>query len=263
MRQVEPKIYLVGQTQLNTSGMEEFLTDIGSPKWKPDKNVSGGENLIEFMGRMCYRAWQPYDESKPDATNPNVKKVRQGNDIYIKNILQSGHFSVIECCCVSIVLHNISRVFTHEIIRHRLASYSQESGRYVRATDIKIWIPPQVKQNNEAMNLWIQTLEYLENIQIKLAEIFGIDSITDFATKKILTSMFRRLAPMGIATTIGMTANLRSWRHILALRSGPGAEEEMQLVMRPLGELLQRLYPNVFQDMSWSPEGWKITNSEV
>ena len=117
MREVEPRVYLVAETRL-TDGLFDYLQDIGNPDWETDA-PSDGEELVEAAGRMCYRSWQPYDPEKPDCSNPNVTRVREGNEKYIGNILKSGHGSVLEHVNLTFICSNISRVFTHELTRHR------------------------------------------------------------------------------------------------------------------------------------------------
>lgn len=265
MKSVNPKVYLVGKTELIHSGLDEYLRDIGGPDWHPHSKVSGGENIIEAFGRMCYRSWQPYDESKPEATNPNVTRVRQGNDKYIGHVLESKHGSILEHVSLNFIVHNCSRVFTHELVRHRAGTaFSQESLRYVRLDDIRFWIPPEAKNNPEAESLFLEAIGYMESCQKKLSAIFGIDKLKDFGVKKKLTSMFRRLAGDGLATSIGFTANLRALRHTIAMRTAEGAEEEMRIIFDEIAQICQREYPNVFQDMSkndkgeWIFENWKV-----
>jgi len=127
MREVElPQVYMVAVTRLHGDGLQRYLEDIGSPDWQPDPEVSDGENLIEVAGRMCYRSWQPYDPEKPIATNPNLTMVREGNREYIGNVLNHKHGSILEHVDVSFIFKDVSRVLTHELVRHRAGmGYSQ------------------------------------------------------------------------------------------------------------------------------------------
>jgi thymidylate synthase (FAD) len=214
---------------------------------------------------MCYRSWQPYDENKPEATNPNVTRVRQGNDKYIGHVLEVGHGSILEHVSMNFIIQNCSRVFTHELVRHRAGTaFSQESLRFVRLDDIRFWIPQDAENNPEAKSLFLEAIDYMEKCQKRLADIFGIDKLKDFGIKKRLTSMFRRLAGDGLATCIGFTANLRSLRHIIAMRTSEGAEEEIRIIFDDIAIICKREYPNVFQDMvkndkgEWVFENWKV-----
>ena len=251
MRLVQPKAYLVAKTSLIEEGIQNYIDDIGSPNWSIDKNVSDGENLIEAAGRMCYRSWQEYDENKPQGTNPNVKKIRKGNTDYIGNVLKQKHGSIFEHVSATFILKDVSRVFTHELVRHKAGTaYSQESLRYIRLDNLGFWIPKALRGNLEAVKIVKDVYAFLEGVQIKMSDLFNIDKISDFHTKKELTSAFRRLAPCGLATTIMVTGNLRAWRHIIETRTSEGAEEEIRMVISFVADILSKEYPNVFQDMS-------------
>lgn len=261
----EPKVYLVAKTMLEPDGLEAYLRDIGGPDWRPDPDVSDSENLVEAAGRMCYRSWQPYDPEKPEATNPNVTTVRQGNDVYLGNVLKSGHGSVLEHACLTFICRNVSRVFTHELVRHRAGmAYSQESLRYVRLDDIPFWIPETAGKNEKAKKKFEEVVDFLESTQKELSAIFSMDDTGDFTTKKQLTSMFRRLAPIGLGTTIMATGNLRSWRHIIEMRTSVHAEEEIRIVAGQIAEICQHHFPNAFQDMAKDGAGtWRFGHAKV
>jgi thymidylate synthase (FAD) len=262
----EPKVYLVAKTMLEQDGLDAYLRDIGSPDWKPDPGVADSENLVEAAGRMCYRSWQPYDPEKPEATNPNVTNVRQGNPAYLENVLKSGHGSVLEHASLTFICRNVSRVFTHELVRHRAGmAYSQESLRYVRLDNIPFWIPDSARANAQAKNKIEEVVDFLEKTQKELSEIFGMAGISDFTTKKQLTSMFRRLAPIGLGTTIMVTGNLRAWRHIIEMRTSTHAEEEIRIVVGKIAEICKNLFPNVFQDMRFdkTQNAWVFEHTKV
>jgi thymidylate synthase (FAD) len=247
-----PKVYLVAKTSLVADGLNAYLADIGGPDWRADPTVSDGENLIEAAGRMCYRSWQPYDPAKPEASNPNVDRVRMGNKNYMDNVLSSGHGSVLEHVSLSFICRHVSRVFTHELVRHRAGmAYSQESLRYVRLDDLSFWLPQAARGNPEAAQKIEDVVDFLEGTQKELGRIFDIQNVRDFKTKKQLTSMFRRLAPIGLGTSIMVSGNLRSWRHIIAVRTSEAAEEEIRLVCDQIARICKAEYPHVFQDMTY------------
>jgi thymidylate synthase (FAD) len=262
----EPRVYLVAKSALNTGGLSEYLRDIGSPAWTPDPEVSDAENLIEAAGRMCYRSWQPYDPEKPEASNPNVTRVRQGNKRYISHVLEAHHGSVLEHASMTFICRGVSRVFTHELVRHRAGmAYSQESLRYVRLDELSFWLPARLRGNEEAGARVRDALDFLEGVQKELAGIFGIEEVRDFQTKKELTSAFRRLAPAGLGTSIMVTGTLRAWRHIIALRTSQAAEEEIRLVLGKIARICQKEFPHVFQDMEYNKETgeWTFTHPKV
>jgi thymidylate synthase (FAD) len=263
-----PKVFLIAKTMLHESGLKDYLASVGITEadWFADPRVSDAENLIEAGGRMCYRSWAPWDPNKPEGTNPNVTKVREGNTKYIANVVKSEHGALLEHANVTMIFKDVSRVFTHELVRHRAGwGYSQESLRYVRLDgDIRFWIPDLAKQYPGVPELMEETVDYLSRQQAKLHTLCKIDEVQNFSLKKLLTSMFRRIAPIGLATSIMATGNLRAWRHVIRMRTETVAEEEIRICFRQAARILKDLYPNVFFDMieneagEWVPEYRKI-----
>src|SRR5687768_17835263 len=147
------------------------------------------ELLVELAGRACYRSWEP-------GLNPNVTRVRTDRGEYLANILSSAHGSVLEHASFTFALHDVSRVFTHELVRHRAGSaFSQESLRYVRLTDIGFRVPPALEPVRDRV---VSIVEQLEEVQASLAAEHGLDDEgVPFAVKKEVTSALRRLAPIG------------------------------------------------------------------
>jgi len=268
MRYVEPQVFLVAQTVFNHGGFEDYMRSIGHCEYLHGMDTcSDAENLIEAGGRMCYRSWAPYDEENQEGTNVNVGKVRKGNKNYVGNIIKQKHGSVMEHANATFIFKDVSRVFTHELVRHRAGcAFSQESLRYVRLTDIPFWMPESVRENSALVEAAGQVLRGLEQFQQRLAEMTNIDAAdgVPFAVKKKLTSMFRRFAPIGLSTTIMVTMNMRALRHIIAMRTSPGAEEEIRLVFDKVAAIAKKEWPNIFQDMERHPNGeWMFTNEKV
>jgi thymidylate synthase (FAD) len=257
MEQVEPMVFHVGQTTIDRVGLGQYLAEIGVPDWITDAG-SGAEELTEVMGRECYRSFAP-------GLNKNVTKIREGNQPYIANILKVKHGSVLEHAVDNYIFLYCSRVFTHEMVRNRGEilgnAFSQESLRYVRLDQLKSWYPsifadlkrcnPKYSLNeaqDKLMAIWQQTFKTLEDTQVELAELFDLDNMPDFSTKKKLTSAMRRLAPIGLATSIGFSANHRAMRWAIHQRTDGGAEEEMRLIFGKVFDIQSKLYPNLYQD---------------
>jgi hypothetical protein len=152
---------------------------------------------------------------------------------------------------------------THELIRHRAGSaFSQESLRYVRLTDIGFRVPPALEPVREQV---LSIVERLEEFQATAAEKLGIDADgVPFHVKKEVTSALRRLAPIGLSTDIVWTANARTLRHVIEMRTAEGAEEELRLVFDTIARIMQAEAPGLFQDFvrqddgSWLPEHHKV-----
>lgn len=274
MKYTEPKIFLIGQTAVHDEGLEAFLTEVGAPDWETDA-TSGGEVIAEVAGRGCYRSFAP-------GLNKNVTKVREGNKPYLGNIANSKHGSVFAQADATLAFVDVSRVFTHEMVRHSAGTvFSQESLRYVRLDALKMYYPRafgydfllqafdaidwegmkdqtvydrEVWATNTAAMLeriFRETAEYLENVQVRLSELLRLDDFKEnkFHVKKALTSSFRRLAPEGLATMIIVKGNHRAWRYIIESRTATGAEEEIRDVFWKTAIMMRDNFPNFYQDM--------------
>jgi thymidylate synthase (FAD) len=262
MHETSPKVFLIARPALEVEGIRGYLREVGGESWLERRLAegsgppNGGELIVEFGGRACYRSWEP-------GLNPNVTKVRTDQRQYFANILSSAHGSVLEHANYSFALHDVSRVATHEIVRHRAGSaFSQESLRYVRLTDIGFRVPPALEPVRERV---LSIVEQLEEFQVQAAEQLGIDAEgVPFHVKKEVTSALRRLAPIGLSTDIVWTANARTLRHVIEMRTAPGAEEELRLIFDKVARVMMDEAPGLFQDFtrtddgSWVPEYRKV-----
>jgi thymidylate synthase (FAD) len=263
MNETTPSVFLIARPAVDLDGMRRYLESVGGEAWlerRLDDSDGSAPNdaelLVEFGGRLCYRSWEP-------GLNPNVRKIRTDRREYFANILRSGHGSVLEHANYSFALRNISRVLSHELVRHRAGSaFSQESLRYVRLTEIGFRVPPALEPvRGQVLSL----VEQLEEFQVSAAEALGLDDDgVPFHVKKEITSALRRLAPTGLSTDIMWTANVRTLRHVIEMRTAPGAEEELRLVFDKIAEIMCAEAPDLFQDFtrtgdgSWVPEHRKV-----
>jgi thymidylate synthase (FAD) len=262
MHETTPTVFLIARSSVDLEGMGAYLRDVGGESWLERRveesggRPNAGELLVEFAGRACYRSWEP-------GLNPNVSKVRTDQREYFANILRSAHGSVLEHASYSFALRNVGRVLTHELVRHRAGSaFSQESLRYVRLADIGFRVPPALEPVRERV---LSIVEQLEEFQVSAAEELGIDGEgVPFHVKKEVTSALRRLAPIGLSTDIVWTANVRTLRHVIEMRTAEGAEEELRLVFDEIARIMQAEAPGLFQDFarrpdgSWVPEHHKV-----
>lgn len=314
---VSPKVTLIAETRTVSEygdetlnyipGVEKYLQDIGCEGWKTSAytdlgQTSDAEELIEFAGKMCYRSFGLGGNANLTATREDIKE-------YIGNILKVGHGSVLEHASCTFLIHNCSRVVTHEIVRHRAGfAFSQESLRFVPLTDLNIVLPDKYKnllmtdkegatQTFEeffrhaavAMSAWqvdlMQSMpdrvecpncagkgELISGQELNELPSYSLCSSCmgrgtkeiDFNFKKEMTSTFRRVAPIGVATNILVTANLRAWRFTIALRTHKSAEEEIRQVFIQIGKILKDRYSHVFQDMTQLEDGsWVFEHKKV
>jgi thymidylate synthase (FAD) len=257
MRETRPQVFLIARPALDADGLRGYLEAVGGAAWLDRRTGHGAaETLVEFAGRACYRSWEP-------GLNPNVTRVREDQREYLDNVLAGGHGSVLEHISYTFAFRDVSRVFTHELVRHRAGSaFSQESLRYVRLSEIGFRIPPALEALRPQV---VAIVEQLEELQAGAAAALGLDDDgVPFAVKKEATSALRRLAPIGLSTDIVWTANVRTLRHVIALRTAPAAEEELRLVFDAVARLAVAEAPALFQDFTRDEDGtWTPAHGRV
>jgi thymidylate synthase (FAD) len=270
MRHVEPQVFLIAKTAPDYPEMRSWLDFIGADQFAiPSEEASTiGNLLITLAGKRCYMSYQP-------GLNPNVTKVRDDLTAFVDNILKVGHGSVIEHINYTFAIENVSRVFTAEFNRHRAGvAVSEGSMRYIRFDDIAYWIPPSIQDSDDdtpeieeakqrTRTIFDRAFQQMEQNYQELSEIWDYDSLKEFKEKKRLTSLFRRVIGMGVATGGVWTGNLRALRHIFAMRCDPAAEEEICYVASTMLERMIEAEPDVFGDFYkengyWKPKHWKV-----
>lgn len=259
MIETQPEVHLIARPAVDLDGMRAYLDSVGGASWLDRRAEDRGpdaELLVEFAGRACYRSWEP-------GLNPNVTRIRTDRHRYLENLLVSGHGSVLEHASFTFALRQVSRVFTHELVRHRAGSaFSQESLRYVRLADVGFRVAPALEPLRDQV---VELVERLEEFQRDAAEHLRLDDDgVPFAVKKEVTSALRRLAPIGLSTDIVWTANVRTLRHVIEQRTAPGAEEELRLVFDEVARIAVREAPGLFQDFARGADGtWAPRHSKV
>ncbi len=246
MEFIEPKIFRIAQTKVNSDKSEKWLKYIGADDWETNSE-SEAELLIELCGRRCYKAFGV-------ELNPNLSRVREGNKEYVDNILKVHHGSVLEHAYVTYAIEDVSRVFTHEIVRHRLCNFSQESLRFVRPTQLKAYFPGvyDLKIGSaigaQIEDIFEREFTHLEEVQKELVELCHMEHQANFVVKKLLQSANRRLMPIGMATGIIVTSNHRNWRHMIEMRTEVSAEEEIRYVFDLIASDIAKEFPAIYQD---------------
>lgn len=181
------------------------------------------ERVIEEAGRVCYRS---------------EHKISRGSaEKFLDMIMQRGHLSVIEHASATIEF-TCDRGVTHEMVRHRVASFSQESTRYCNYSrdkfenQIRVIVPPGL--DAVTYDLWHSTVETVEAHYMELID------------RGIKPQIARSILPNCLASTIVVTANFREWLHILKLRTSSAAHPQIRAVMEIAWDLLFDLSNVIF-----------------
>lgn len=252
---VTPQVFLIGAPSILDANVQEYLNAIGAAEWSSDADDAAME-LMEFGGRICYKSFGT-------ELNKNLTRVRGENKAYLQNIISSKHGRILEHVVLNFIIHDVSRVLTHELITHKVGTaQSQESLRFVRLDHLRVYMPTCFVDAG-IDGYVLEKFAILESWQREMAEMLDLDH-KPFADKKVLTSAMRRLAPMGLCTSLMWTTNLRAIRHIVEQRTSIHAEEEIRVLFDIVGRIVRERYPVIFEDFFVDEYGqWTPIHSKV
>ena len=192
---------------------------------------------IERCGRVCYKS-----EDKITDTSAQT---------FVGSIIKRGHEAVLEHASVT-VKFTVDRGVSHEIVRHRLAAYCQESTRYCNYSkdgfggQVTFIQPNFLDRGTRGWELWVLACEQAEKAYFDLLN-WGCSP-----------QEARAVLPNSLKTEVVMTANLREWRHFFKLRTAPAAHPQMREVTIPLLRRMQELIPVVFDDIKLPAKDWRV-----
>lgn len=200
----------------------EILTDLSNP-------IETILKPIERAGRICYK-------SENNITDDSCIT-------FCKNILNRGHEAVIEHSQLS-VKFIVDRAIANELVRHRIASYCQESTRYVNyskdkfGNEIKVVEPEDLlPRDSTDYNIWWMSCKNAEEAYMAML------------SNNVKPEIARNVLPLSTATEIIMTANIREWRNVMKLRTSSRAHPQMRSIMRKLLAEFKSKIPVLFDDI--------------
>ena len=199
--------------QVELIAITQYLRGDGTP-----------EELLEHAGRVCYRS-----ESRGDPAK------------FLRARLREGHESLIEHASATFEIGGISRACSHQLVRHRIASYSQESQRYVDMSDPALVIPDAIAEDPHARAVWDGFVEGVKSTYQELREL------------GVLKEDARFVLPNAAATRIIVTMNFRELRHFFTVRLHPPAQWEIRELAQRMLELVRPYAPSVFTDTAVIP----------
>ena len=199
-------------------------------------DINGQEILkkIEACGRVCYK-------SEDKITEDSAEK-------FVAGIVKRGHEAVLEHASIT-VKFIVDRGVSHEIVRHRIASYCQESTRYCNYSkdkfgkELTFILPEFLEYGSKGFKLWKEEMKQIEKTYFEMLEA----GHTPQEARSVL--------PNSLKTELVMTANLREWRSFFKLRTSKAAHPQIREVAIPLLEELKELIPVVFDDITYEKEG--------
>lgn len=202
----------------NNNGIGEEEMEVELLAITPD-----AEKLIENCGRIAYLSFE--------------KRAEGSEKRFIRMIIKKGHESVLEHASATFRIKGASRAFTHQLVRHRLCAYTQQSQRYVNEKEFNYIEPEVIKNNDTAHKIFLDAIHAAK------------DAYTDLQKLGIANQDARFVLPNAVESQIVITANFREWRHIIKLRCASDAQWEIKSVISKIALILKHHAPTVFEDM--------------
>lgn len=202
-------------------------------------------SILYAAYKQCYSAdavtdsWQTMRDTKDDT------KAK-----FVANVIQSGHMSPLEHVSFTFAISGISRTCSHQLVRHRLASYSQQSQRYVDSAHFQYVIPPEIADESTKQEAFCRAMEAAAN---------AYKALRDQGVKE---EDARFILPQAISTCLVVTMNCRELLHFFELRCCQRAQWEIRNLAKELLKLCKEALPAVFSNagakcerLKYCPEG--------
>jgi len=188
------------------------------------------EKIVAQSARLCYSALS-IEDLEEKLTNESIIKL-------IKKIIKLGHYSVLEHATFTFAIEGISRVTSHQLVRHRLASFSQQSQRYVKINKegFPYIVPKSIAQEEKLNKLFIDAIKKIDGIYHMLLD------------HNIKAEDARYILPQSVTTKIIITANARELLHIFKLRCCNRAQWEIREVVMNMLKEVEDIAPTIFEN---------------
>jgi len=209
------------------------------------------EKIIASAAKLCY------SKAGTDEIMQNLDK--ESTEKFLNTIISMGHMSPVEHVSFTFAVQGVSRTLTHQLVRHRIASYSQKSQRYVREGQFEYVIPPEIENNASAREIFLKSMEECQKAYDNIADILKKEYESEYlnqrksekaaksAAEKKAIEDARYVLPNACETKIVFTMNARELLHFLRLRSCERAQWEIRLLAEKMISELKTIAPVIFK----------------
>lgn len=199
------------------------------------------EELIAKSAKLCY--------SKVGVEEISENMTKEDAQKFLKMLMSFSHASPIEHASFTFAVEGVSRTLTHQLVRHRIASFSQQSQRYVRLDEFNYIIPPEIEKNEEAKKIYIQAMENSKEAYQKITELLIADKegkASKSAVEKESIEDARYVFPNACETKIVFTMNARTLIHFFELRCCNRAQWEIRELATEMLRQCKQIAPTLF-----------------
>lgn len=211
-----------------------------------------GEKLVSSAAKLCYSP-VGIDQIEEDQDEKKVSS-------FLELLMDLGHESPIEHVTFTFGIEGVSRTLTHQLVRHRIASYSQQSQRYVRLSQFEYIIPPYIEKNEKAKELFIKAMEEDQEAYDQISKLLFEDHYNRYISggasekkakqkaEKEAIEDARYVFPNACETKIVATMNARSLMNFFALRTCNRAQWEIRKLGIEMLKEVKKVYPILFKN---------------
>ena len=215
-------------------------------------------SLIYAAFRQCYHAGDIAD-MWPHLLAGDISREKQA--LFVEKIMASGHESPVEHVSFTFALSGVSRSLTHQLVRHRIASYSQQSQRYVDASDMSYVIPPAIASHPKAKELFLKCMQDIGNTYRELKTLLEGSGRCNHSCEDA-----RFVLPQAASSSIVATMNCRTLLNFFEHRCCSRAQWEIRNTAQAMLILCRDVLPEVFRHagakcerLGYCPEGKNFT----
>lgn len=201
------------------------------------------ERVVACAAKLCYSNADSIDTLMSGLTDEKVAK-------FIRHLSNMGHQSPVEHVSFTFAIEGVSRALLAQLTRHRIASYSVQSQRYVSMEDFEYVIPPEIQTDPESMVMFIESVEtagaVYNEVRESLIEKYTAGGMSKSAAEKKANEDARYILPNAAATRLIVTMNARSLIHFFNLRCCNRAQWEIRELADEMLRLVKPIAPNLF-----------------
>jgi thymidylate synthase (FAD) len=210
------------------------------------------EKTVAAAAKLCY-SQSGASQLDEGLTETEIEK-------FLKILMNMGHYSPIEHVTFTFAIEGVSRALSHQLVRHRLASFSQQSQRYVSENNFQYIIPPSVAKSQKANEIFLETMDYINNSYCKIRKLIQEEFTNELkkqgmsekkavnAAEKLANEDARFVLPNACETKIVVTMNARELRHFFSQRCCERAQWEIRELAYQMLCLVKPIAPLLFTD---------------
>lgn len=232
MNIVTPNVTILAHTAIAPLSEWDAALDFHGMELQP--TATDMETLMEFAGRQCYKSFH-----RPNPETATTESYLQ------RTLFDQGHWSIAEHASATLHITGVSRAFLTELTRHRHLSFSVQSQRFVDESDCNVVMPPAIRDSDE-----VTRMEWEAETASAVDGYCDIAAQLDHLPRKQAREAARSVLPNAVETRMVVTANLRAWHNVIALRTAPGVDAEMVEVMTLIRDRLASIAPTIFKEQA-------------